>query len=145
MSEKAIRIKLVETARELRCTRFVHQGRTKYGLDCLGLVIYAGKQLGYNLEPGVLNYSVNPRDNLFKGVLLREHMLEKISKEESEPGDLMLMNFIGYPMHIAIISENGMIHAHAGATWVTEHALNYKWERRIHSYWRIIWNNVEKI
>lgn len=105
---------VVARARALVGTRFRPQGRDpRWGLDCVGL---AGLALGLG---GVR------RDYALRGgsvALLHEEFgragLFRVA--QARPGDLLLMRSGPAQLHLAILTDSGMVHADAGLRRVVE-------------------------
>lgn len=110
----------------MKGARWRHRGRTPWAVDCLGLIVLAGKQAGMDVEtPRV--YGREPwDDSLRKG--LREHFGDPLPVEQASPGDIALIRWrVGEPTHVAIVGDhpNGwltLIHAH-NVHGVVEHSL----------------------
>lgn len=96
---------IVDKAREYLNTPFHHQGRVKgVGVDCVGLVICVGKELGYaSSDFNYTGYSRMP-----DGRVLSEQLgmhLKLIEREEMQPGDVVCVAFDIYPQHVGIIGD----------------------------------------
>lgn len=121
----------VEIARTYLGTRWVHQGRARHGLDCVGLLIKA-------FEPmGVLDRTDYGRDP-YDGQLERyvaEQMGPPIPKDQMQPGDVVLMAFPRAVRHAGLVTDYpdglGLIHTYATLKRVTEHRLCERWYGRI--------------
>jgi len=121
-------------ARKWLGVKWRHQGRTKLGIDCAGLVILVGKSLGLS-DYDSTNYQRRTTGtkflNHFKPYMNQKHILS------ASTGDVLLFRDTQYPCHVAIVSEiNGnqtIIHAHALLKKVLEERLDQAdWlERRV--------------
>lgn len=114
-------------ARALIGVPFVHQGRSEHGIDCIGLVVLAGKTCGIDTSADITNYSRTPH-----GVLLP--LLEKaLDPVEGEicPGDLLVFRFKHEPMHIGIWTGSTLIHTFATIGRVVEHELDDRWKAMV--------------
>jgi hypothetical protein len=103
-------------ARAFVGTRFRPQGRTGDGLDCVGLVL--------------ATYEI-PAEGVRRDYALRgDHRLEaertlgayfrRVPKKDARPGDFMLMAVTDDQLHLAVRTEAGFVHAHAGLRRVVE-------------------------
>lgn len=119
----------VEIARTYLGTRWVHQGRARHGLDCIGLLIKA--------FPGirdVRDYGRDPHDGL-----LEKHVAEQfgppVPKSSLRPGDIVLMAFPRAVRHVGIVGDHpdglSLIHTDRSVGRVTEHRLDARWLDRV--------------
>jgi cell wall-associated NlpC family hydrolase len=118
---------IAEARRHLQ-VRWVHQGRSRAGVDCVGLIIKVAHGLGLSTFD-IADYSRQP-DPVMMRSLLAEHM-EAIAAVSAQPGDVLLMRFEREPQHVAIVTDIGIIHAYAQARKVVEHRLDSVWKSRI--------------
>jgi len=129
---------VVATARGWMGVRFAHQGATRIGCDCIGLVagvavdlgipegrafLLAGEFKGYGREP-------DPQ------MLLRAcgQFLNRIALAQAGLGDILLLKFAREPQHFAIVSSLAplrIIHTYALARRVTENSVDAVWRERI--------------
>lgn len=123
--------RLVEEARKLCGTPWRHQGRSRYGLDCIGLVWLAAKNAGGDVfsVAGVRdrrNYTREPSAEMAKTI---EATCERI--EIPVAGCLLLFKFPRdpWPRHVAIYTDAGtMIHAECRTRkQVIEHGWRMHW------------------
>lgn len=128
---------LIESARDLKGVPWRHRGRTRLGLDCIGMVICAMRQCG--IEPlkqlGLRDvpYGRQASPELIQAI---EAHLEPAPGRI--PGALGLFRFYGeqWPRHVGLITENGnVIHCNAKHGGVMEHGLRAQWSRWLHSVW----------
>ena len=100
---------IVETAREWIGTRWLHQGRSKEGVDCVGLIICVGQELcmpivdfkHYSRRPTAINFMDKFEES--GGI--------RIAHNQARDGDVAVYAQYGYPCHCGIISDKGVIHA----------------------------------
>lgn len=128
---------IVDKARELIGTPYRHQGRSRFGVDCVGFVVVILEHFGrLPVELAQTNY----------GRLPRAELIEKTRKyceplERPEPGALLLIRWPGErnPGHTAIYTgEDGlMIHAYGTLQKVVEHGYRGAWVRQTDSVWRL--------
>lgn len=126
---------IVTAARALVDTPFRHQGRVPgLALDCAGLVITVAAQLGIE-HFDVSGYGRRPHRGLLEQTLDAQPALQKISRTDYQPGDILLMRFTNEPQHLAISAGETIIHSWEAAGKACEHRLDDLWKRRIvHAY-----------
>jgi cell wall-associated NlpC family hydrolase len=109
-----MRIDYAERARALVGTRFRPQGRGAGGLDCVGLVL-ATFGLAGDRAPG--NYRLRGhREADAKRCL--EQSFRRVCKLAA--GDVMLMQVAADQLHLAVRTNAGFVHAHAGIGRIVE-------------------------
>ncbi len=119
----------VNHARTYLGTKFRHQGRTKFGLDCAGLIVKTCKDLGIDLID-TADYGRQPTGALVDYIKMNCNQID-----EPRFGCLALMKFEKEPQHMGIITDVGFLHTYSLIERVTEHRLDDKWRSRIISYW----------
>lgn len=120
------RQQIVDEARSYIGCRWHHQGRSRAGVDCVGLVIRVAHALGLS-DFDIADYSRQP-DPAMMRALLALHM-EPVGQPQI--GDVLLMKFEREPQHVAIVTDQGIIHAYAQTRRVVEHRLDSLWKSRI--------------
>ena len=127
-------------ARSFLRVRFMHQGRSPAGLDCLGLLIVTAKKLGLTLAGesvealDIPTYGTRPDIVLLKQKL--DTHLVAISLNEIREADILMLKVDGLPQHLALVTdypvrgEFGMIHAYAPARQVIEHRYDAHWRQQ---------------
>lgn len=116
-------------------TPFLHQGRSRFGADCLGFIAAMLAELGSMtfLEELPHNYARSPQSLLVEGLarLCREVPLQ--------PAVLILFQWPATPdaSHAAIYTGETMIHAYQSERRVVEHSFRGHWVRRATSYWAL--------
>lgn len=129
---------VVNEARKWKGIPFKHQGRTKNGVDCVGLCLVVGWSLGvYSKDHKA--YSIYPQKDLLKSHL--DEILIECPKSDIETGCIVMMKIDIDPQHMAIVcpySEKsfGMIHSYY-KRGVVEHRLSQGWGRRIVTAYKI--------
>lgn len=127
-------------------TPFRHRGRTRNGLDCVGLAV----RVLMDMDKIVIDKKVYGPEPSKDG--LRDYIEQNIgspvaTKEDIdngfqlELGDILLMKFTLEPHHVAIVSDyiyggDAMIHAYAAVERVVEHRLDDVWRDRILGVYR---------
>lgn len=101
-------------ARALVGTRFRAQGRGSEGLDCVGLTLAT-----YGIDGGAVR-----RDYALRGAyrVELERELQRFFRpvKAARRGDLMLCAPAADQLHLAVKTEAGFVHAHAGLRRVVE-------------------------
>lgn len=103
-------------AQALVGTRFRAQGRGEGGLDCIGVVL--------------ATFAI-PSEEVRRDYALRGDHLDELRQQlgrhfrcvpraQLRPGDVMLMRAAARQLHLAVRTEAGFVHAHAGIRRVVE-------------------------
>lgn len=130
---------LYEAARAYLGTPFRHQGRSRSGLDCVGLVVLSLADIGHAVAD-VTTYGPNPHHGL-----LEQHLVEtfgpSIGRSDLQPGDIVSIAFVRATRHVAIVGDYpggglSLIHTDQMVGRVTEHRLDSRWHRCITGAWR---------
>lgn len=111
-------IDFADRARALIGTRFRTQGRDANGLDCIGLVLAA-----FDIPAAGV-----PRDYALRGDRKRDleaglglHF-RRVGPKQLRPGDVMVLAAATDQLHLAVRTDLGFVHAHAGLRRVVETA-----------------------
>jgi cell wall-associated NlpC family hydrolase len=120
------RSEVIAVARQYLGVPWVHQGRTRAGLDCGGLIVRVAHDLGLS-EFDVGGYGPEPDGRLLRRYLQAqaEHVLF------AERGDILLLRFVRYPQHLGIYTGEGIIHTYQQVGRVVEHAFDSTWRARV--------------
>lgn len=131
---------IVAEARSWLGVPFHHQGHTRLGCDCVGLVGAVALGLGavapdwwaVEFDPIASGYARQPSNGTMHRLCDR-FMRGAVS--DMQIGDVLMMRFAREPQHLAILADYvhggfSVIHAVAGIG-VVEHALSQKWAERI--------------
>lgn len=135
----------VAIARQYLGTPFHHAGRLKgIGIDCAGLIICVGKEIGA-IEPGwdYTRYGRRPDGSM---QTLCDTLLDRLDSTDDQtdlapegsdltPGTVILFRIRHEPQHLAIATDRGMIHSYIGAG-VVENAIDDLWRSRIVATYR---------
>ncbi len=132
---------VIARMREVMGVPFLHQGRDRSGIDCVGALAYA-----FDYKGDIPAYSRDP----VNGELERE--LERIFGEPiyTKPpldfayqvGDVLSIQFVGPTRHVALVADYvikphlSMTHTSASVGKVVEHISDQKWRRRVVKVWR---------
>lgn len=111
------RADVVAEARTWLGTTWVHQHRSRDGVDCAGLVICVARALGIVPADFDLNgYSRRPDGSLID--ICDAHML-RISQRDMQPGDVLVVAIERDPQHMGIVGDyrhGGLSLIHAAST-----------------------------
>jgi hypothetical protein len=137
------RADIATAARKYVGTPFKHQGRIEgLAIDCVGLVLCAGEDLGLRdlygapfLRSDYPDYSSQPTDRFVYDELVRRAILKPIGAK-LVAGNILGMRIPRLPCHAAIVTERDgmlyMIHAYdSGPRECAEHILSQAWRNRI--------------
>jgi len=121
------RADIVNAARAYLGVRWHHQGRSRAGIDCIGLAVAVARDVGFTVQD-VTDYGRIP-----DGQRLRQGLLDHMQSVDRAwaPGDVLLMRFERYPVHVGIASDVGLIHAYAQMRRVVEHRMDDTWRGRV--------------
>ena len=129
---------IVCEARQWIGTKWQHQQALKgVACDCIGLIRGVATKVGL-LPPDFarsavaqqfMGYGRRPDGRL---VVALDLFMDRLAPTEQPAiGDVLLMRFDDNPQHVAIVTEVGIIHAHASARKVVEHRLDSLWASRV--------------
>ena len=123
---------VVAAARAYLGVPWRHQGRSRLGLDCAGLVALVARDLGLS-DYDSTNYRRHAQGQAFVGHF-RDRM-DQVAILEMAPGDVLLFADGAYPCHSAFLSERHgvpyLIHAHASRRKVVEEAYAGDWPGKV--------------
>lgn len=130
-------LEVVDHARAMVGTPYLHQGRTRFGVDCVGFIVVVMQRCGnVPRELEHANYGRLPKSALIERT--REHCTPI---KGPEPGALILIRWPGdlNPGHVAIHTGHDglMIHAYQTLGRVVEHGYRGAWVKLTHSFWRL--------
>ena len=122
-NEDELRAQIVALAKTYLGVPWRHQGRTKYGIDCVGLPSTVGKQLGLHDYPDDVNYQkISVGADLFKP--FEEHCNRIRNLADLKPGDIVIFKDPVFPQHVGLMSSNvNVIHAKVTRRKVVEEPL----------------------
>lgn len=130
----------VAEARSYLGVKWRHRGRSRFSIDCIGLVVAAVRAGGVVMRDR-LDYGRLPwKDGLERE--MREHFGEPVSFENAQTGDVALMCWDAdkaVPAHVGMLGDgdNGLriIHSYSCHA-VAEHDIDDQWRRRILAVFR---------
>lgn len=134
-----MRDEIVAAARSCLDTPFKHQGRVPgVGIDCAGLGVHVMYSLGLPYKD-LRGYGPIPHEGRLKAILDMQPSFERIKKEQSEAGDILLIRIGKNPSHVAIqTGPESIIHAYQVVGRVVEHRMDAEWRKSIISAYRIV-------
>lgn len=134
---------VAERARSMIGVPFLHQGRDRNGIDCVGFMAYV-------IDYPFAQIPAYPRDPLNSELetamtaAFGPPLLLKPTIDQLREGDLCAMQYRGPIRHVGIVLNHptlpgqlSLIHTDAVRDAVTEHILDAKWLRRIEKVWRL--------
>lgn len=129
-----VRSKCIDLARSYIGTPWKHKGRTKNGIDCIGVPYMVGKELGLHDYDDSLDYGRQARNYDFMRALaplgVRVRDLTQI-----QDADILILRIPIFPQHVGMASHIGnrqtMIHASVDARKVVEEYLTDEVKRTI--------------
>ncbi len=125
------RQQVIEVARSWIGTPYRHQGRSRSYVDCIGLIVCVGADLGETIE-APFDYTDSPSGKMLMD-RSRVQFNEVTDRTAPIPGDIMAL--WGWnrnePQHFAIAADYGsrptMIHAFSKRGQVVEHDIDPFW------------------
>lgn len=128
------RKKIIESARAYLDVKWRHQGRSRHGVDCAGLVLLVGKAHGYLPQDlDVIGYARRPNKFTFLEPF-RKNMDEK-PLDQAKTGDVLIFADGPYPCHTGFQTEKYgevyFLHAYAGLRRVLEQPLDDMWRGKL--------------
>lgn len=121
------RKEIIAAAQSYLGVRYHHQGRSRAGIDCAGLLVCVARDVGISTNGDQMGYSRTPDGKSLKAAL--DGFGRRV--DVFQPGDFLLMRFDSQPQHIAIVTDVGIIHSYLSARRVVEHGLSDDWRARI--------------
>ena len=128
------RNELIRIARTWIGVPFLHRGRSREGIDCGGLLIAVGREIGLKIdEPNT--YSMSPDPGVIETSLKR--YCTQIEIDSAQAGDILWLSFAGEPRHVGFATDTGLLHAWAGPGKVVEHTVDSVWKKRVRAAYRL--------
>lgn len=126
----AERTAFIAAARSYLGVRFKHQGRSRRGLDCIGLCIVSMRDVGRQPWDSPA-YGTTPATQGLREGLVR-NLGDPVPKVTMREGDIALMAFVGEPSHVGIVTEYplggfALLHTFAQVRKVVEHRMDAAW------------------
>ncbi|HOW94117.1 MAG TPA: NlpC/P60 family protein [Mycolicibacterium fallax] len=124
----------VDLARSWVGVPFQHQGRTRRGTDCVGLVIVVARELG--LIPKDFerrDYGRLPTRGELEAKL-QQHLAPA---DRPIPGSIVAIRWNASIAHVAVCTGGTLIHAYEKVGRVVEHGFRGRWVRMVDSTWLV--------
>lgn len=111
MGYKVTRQQIYDAAMSMIGVRFLHQGRDRNGVDCVGLLVVLGQEINYPEIFDVEAYRRIPISSVIRDTLAKN--CDEIPLEDVGIGDIYFMRHHSLkPRHAAIkISDKKILHA----------------------------------
>ena len=128
---------VVEQARKWLGVKWRHQGRTEYGIDCVGLLVVVARGLGMDHTDST-DYKRYAHGSEFLKHLNESGLISQNISDVGEGSVLVLLDR-AYPCHVAIQSikydKPHIVHAYAPRRKVVEDVLTDQWlAKRVAAY-----------
>lgn len=129
-----IRKEIIRLARSYIGTPWKHKGRSKAGIDCIGVPYVVGKELGLHTYDDSLDYGRVARNYDFMRAMAPLGVRVK-DLNAVKDGDILVIRIPIFPQHVAIASHIGdwqtIIHASVDARKVVEEHLTDDIKRKV--------------
>lgn len=99
----AIRLQIMAAAREYLGVPFLKGGRSKQGIDCVGLLVLVGRDIGLDIQD-TTDYTFNPEVTKFADVVYSQSV--RVPLNPILIGSIAILKQSLYPMHTGIIGQN---------------------------------------
>lgn len=128
---------LVNDARTWEGVRFRHQGRSRTGIDCIGLPVCLLRLRGQLPEDFSDNACYGRAPNTSEFIDTVRRFCVEIARPEN--GCLLVFKWpdAKYPSHVAILDGPHMLHAYERVGKVIRHSYGQPWLRLTHSVYRL--------
>lgn len=124
----------VAEARTYKGCKWRHRGRSRYGIDCIGLIV-AAVQAGGRPVADRRDYGREPWKDGLEGEI-KSQFGDPVAEDVWRPGDVAMMRWENRPEagHVGLIASNDngltLIHCHSMSS-VIEHGIDEHWRRLI--------------
>lgn len=113
---------------------YLHQGRNRRGVDCVGLVIAVCDACGVT-PPG---FTTGAYGRIPANDMLRSRIAEHCSPlDRPLPGAMVVIRWTREASHVAIFTGSTLIHSYQHAGRVIEHGYRGRWLRMTDSVWAL--------
>ena len=123
------RARVVAAALDWIGTPFQHQGRTPCGIDCVGLIINVGRDLGATTFD-VRGYGPQPDPRVIQAACA-EHLRRSDSPDAD--GTILLFRWLRVPQHFGIKVPGGFVHVYQPDGQCRLTPFSAKWRARVFS------------
>lgn len=128
---------LVTEARTWEGVRFRHQGRSRSGVDCIGLPVCILRAKGLLPEDFADNACYGRAPNTSEFIDTVRRFCTEIGKPENGCLTVFKWPDAKFPSHAAVIDGVYMIHAYERVGGVVRHGYGQPWIRLTHSVYRL--------
>lgn len=111
---------MVDEARSWLGVPFCAHGRTRDGVDCLGLIVVVANDV---LSDAIAFDDYSMQASTPDAFRIFLSLFDRIADTDAGPGDLVQMNFRGRSTHIGILTDTTIIHAAQKTGRVVEHSI----------------------
>lgn len=112
-----------------------HRGRSRQGLDCVGLLAVISRRLDIQHIDDI-DYGHYPDFRKLIAILLLS--MDEVNRDTMKAGDVLLLRDRNDPQHTAIYtSQQTIIHAGAGFRKVVEHGFTPEWQAKLVKVFRL--------
>lgn len=111
---------------------WLHQGRNRYGVDCIGLLLVVCWRLGLT-DYDVQGYGRTPDHEFMR----RECDQMMTRTKDPQAADVLLFHLSRCLLHIVIRTDRGVLHSWASPGKVVETSLPPVWAHRIAAAYRV--------
>lgn len=131
---------VVSVARSLIGVRYRHQGFSRLGCDCIGLIALVGIELAmpsalaWARDPQMHNYGPRPDPAVLMAAVAK--YMKPVDPERVQVGDVLVMRWEDDPQHFAIVTAltsdgwpANLIHSYAAVHKVSEHHIEGEWRK----------------
>ena len=124
--ETELQSNIIESARNWVGVPYTHQGRSKRGIDCIGLILAVGHEVGLLNEHDLewIHNEFKGYARLPNGQSLRNGFSQfspEVPITQLQPSDVILVTMDKHPRHCAIYTDSDtIIHAYAERGKVAE-------------------------
>jgi len=131
---------LINEARTYLGVPWRHQGRSKKGVDCVGIILLAYLHIGVKINE-IKGYSRKPDGFALRKIMDEEPNFMSV-RTPYRAGDVVLFRIRKDPQHIALLTGEEdnlyMIHSfNGGEKKVVEHSFADYWKQKIVSVYRL--------
>ena len=133
--------RIVDAARSWRGVRYLHQGRNRFGADCVGMPLGVYAELGVPMSDWRAYGQEADPDELLRRLIVNlgdPVAVGPISESDLQPGDIALFHFphVKTPRHLAIIADRAgggfnFIESNGNEGCVVERRLDSRYMSRI--------------
>lgn len=118
-------------------TPYVHQGRSQYGVDCIGFVICVRHAV--EAIPSWLTETRTYARQPMHGLLLSRIAAHCTPLDQVEEGCLIVIRWprMKEPAHVALYGGGNILHAYQKVNRVIQSGYRANWLRDTHSLWRL--------